>query len=60
MFYEKLVRMRNAHTDLDRKPESKRPFGRPICRWKVTVKTDFKEIVLEGFVWVWLAQDTEP
>jgi hypothetical protein len=52
--------MRNACRDLDRKPERKRPLGRPMYRWKDTVKTDFKEVIWEGLDWVCLAQGTEP
>jgi hypothetical protein len=46
------------HKDLDRKPERQRPLERPVCEWKDTMKTDFKEISLEGLDQVSLAQDT--
>jgi hypothetical protein len=30
-----------------------------MCRWKDTIKTDFKEIIWDGLDWVSLAWDTE-
>jgi hypothetical protein len=53
------MRMRNAYKDMDRKPERKRPLGRPVCRRKDAVKMDFKEIVWEDLDWVCVAKDTE-
>jgi hypothetical protein len=35
--------MTNAYKILVRKPEGKRPFGRPKCRWKSNIKTGLKE-----------------
>jgi hypothetical protein len=39
---------------LVRKPEGKRPLGRPRCRWEDGIKTDLREIgfgVWIGFDW---------
>jgi hypothetical protein len=38
-------------------PEGKRPLGRPRNRWEGNVKTDLREIGLNGSNWIWLAQD---
>jgi hypothetical protein len=34
----------NAHRVLSRKPEGKRPLGRPLRRWEDNIKMDLKEI----------------
>jgi hypothetical protein len=36
--------MRNACKLIARKPEEKRPFGGPRCRWKVNSKMGLREI----------------
>jgi hypothetical protein len=51
--------MRNIYKDLDRTSERGGQLGRPVCKWKDTIKTDFKEIVWEGLNWVCLAKDTD-
>jgi len=33
--------MRGAYRDLVRKPEEKRPLGRPVLRWEDNIKIDF-------------------
>jgi hypothetical protein len=38
-----------VHRVLVRKPEGKRPLGRPRCRWKDYIKWIFRK--LEGVVW---------
>jgi len=35
---------RGAHSVLVKKPEGKRPFGRPMCRWD-NIKMDLKEVL---------------
>jgi hypothetical protein len=37
-----------------RKPEGKRPLGRPRRRWKDNIKTDLREIGWDGMVWIGL------
>jgi hypothetical protein len=46
------VGMRNAYRIFVRKPEEKRPRGRPRLRWEVKVRIDFKgnKMVLCGLV----------
>jgi hypothetical protein len=54
------VRIRIIYKGLDKTSEGEGQLGRPVCRWKETIKTDFKEIIWEGLDWVCLAQDAEP
>jgi hypothetical protein len=41
------------------KPEGKRPLGRPRRRWEDGMRTDLREIGLEGVEWAQLAQDRD-
>jgi hypothetical protein len=50
---------RNAYSLLVGKPESKRPQGRPRCRWVDNIKTDHGEIGWDGRNWTDLAQDCD-
>jgi hypothetical protein len=47
----------NANRLLVRKPEGRRPLGRPRCRWVDNIKMDFGEIIWDGVDWIGLAQD---
>jgi hypothetical protein len=40
--------MRIIYKDLDRTSEREGQLGGPVSRWKDTIKTDFKEIIVEG------------
>jgi hypothetical protein len=51
--------MRNAYKILVRKPERKRPLGRPRCRCKGNVRMDLREIGCVGVNWMQLAQDRD-
>jgi hypothetical protein len=51
--------MRNAYETLVRKPEWKRLLERPSHRWKDNIRTDLREIVLEGVDRMHLAQDRD-
>jgi hypothetical protein len=42
-----------------RKPEGKRPLGRPRRRWEDNSKMDLKEVGCRGMEWVDLAQDRD-
>jgi hypothetical protein len=47
--------MRNACNILVRKPEGKRPLGRPSHRWEDNIRMDLREIerkILAGFIWL--------
>jgi hypothetical protein len=48
---------RNAHRILVRKPEGKRPLGRPRCKWESNIQMDLREIGWGGMDWIDLAQD---
>jgi len=44
---------------LDRKPEGKRPRGRPRHRWKDNITMAVKEIGWEGLDWIHVDQDRD-
>jgi hypothetical protein len=44
----------NSYKILIRKPERKKPIGRPRCRWDDSIKIDHKEIVCEDVNWILL------
>jgi hypothetical protein len=48
---------RNVYRILVRKPEGKRPLGRPRCGWIDNIKMDLLEIGLSFVDWIGLAQD---
>jgi hypothetical protein len=48
---------RNVYRLLVRKPEGKRPLGRPRRRWINNIKMDLSEIWLSFVDWIGLAQD---
>jgi hypothetical protein len=51
--------MINAYKILVGKPESKKPLGKPRCRWEENTKMDLRKMELEGVDWVHLAQDRD-
>jgi hypothetical protein len=51
--------MRCAYENVDRKPEGKRPLGRPRHLWKDNIKTDHKEIGWERVDCINLAKDSD-
>ena len=50
---------RGLHRVLVRKPEGKRPLGRPRCRWEDNIKMDLQEVGCRGVDWIELAQDRD-
>ena len=48
---------RGIYRVLVRKPEGKRPLGRPRRRREYNIKMDFQEVGCEGMDWIDLAQD---
>jgi hypothetical protein len=48
---------RNVYRLLVRKPEGKRPLGRPRSRWICNIKMDLLETGLSVVDWIGLAQD---
>jgi hypothetical protein len=50
---------RNAYRILLRKPEGKRPLGRPRRRWVDNIKIDLREIEWNCMDWIDLTQDRD-
>jgi hypothetical protein len=48
---------RGVYRVLVGRPESKRPLGRPRCRWEDNIKMDLREVGIDGTNWIQLAQD---
>jgi hypothetical protein len=48
---------RNVYRLLVRKPEGKRPLGRPRRRWMDNIEMDLAEMECGGVVWIGVAQD---
>jgi hypothetical protein len=48
---------RGVYRILVGKSEGKRPQGRPRRRWEDNIKTDLREIGIDGTNWIQLAQD---
>jgi hypothetical protein len=51
----RMGRGRSIHRVLVGRPEGKRPLGRPRHRWEDNIKTDLREIVIDGVNWIQLA-----
>jgi len=50
---------RGIYRVLVRKPERKRPLGRPRHRWEDNIKMDLQEVGCVGMDWIELAQDRD-
>jgi hypothetical protein len=48
---------RGVYRVLVRRPEGKRPLGRPRRRWEDNIKLDLREVGISGANWIQLAQD---
>jgi hypothetical protein len=55
----RLGEIRGVYRVLVRKPEGKRPLGRPKCRWEDNIKMDIQEVGCGGMDWIELAQDKD-
>jgi hypothetical protein len=53
------VQKRNVYRLLVRKPEGKRPLGRPRRRWVDNIKMDLLEMGWGAVDWIGLAQDRD-
>ena len=51
----RMEKFRNACRVLVRKPESKRPLGRPRRRWEDNIKMDLREVGCDPRNWIALA-----
>jgi hypothetical protein len=52
-----IVEGRGVYSVLVRRPEGKRPLGRPRRKGEHNIKMDLREIGIDGANWIWLAQD---
>ena len=50
---------RGVHRVLVKKPEGKRPFGRPRRRWEYNINMDLQEVGVGSGDWMDLAQDRD-
>jgi len=50
---------RGAYRFLVRKPEGRRPLGRPRRRWVDNIRTDLQEVRRGYMDWIGLAQDRD-
>ena len=50
---------RGVYSILVRKPEGKRPLGRPRRRWEYNIKMDLQEVGCGVMDWIDLAQDKD-
>jgi hypothetical protein len=50
---------RNSYMILVRKPEAKRPVGRPRRRWVDNIKMDLRELGWDGVDWINMTQDRD-
>jgi hypothetical protein len=50
---------RGVYKVLVRKPEGKRPLGRPRRRWEENIKTDLQEVGCRDMDWMEMAQDRD-
>jgi hypothetical protein len=46
---------RGVYRALIRRPEGKRPLGRPRCKWEDNIKMDLRDIGIDGANWIQLA-----
>jgi hypothetical protein len=50
---------RGVYKVLVKRPEGKRPLGRPRRRWEDNIKMDLREMEIDGANWIELAQDKD-
>jgi len=50
---------RGVYRVLVGKPEEKRPFERPWCRWEDNIKMDLQDLACGGMDWFELALDRD-
>ena len=56
--FSKYGTSRNAYRVLVRKPEGRRPLGRPRRRWEV-IRMDLREVGCDPGVWIHLTEDRD-
>ena len=55
----RMEQFRNAYGVLVGKPESKKPLGRPRCRWEDNIKMDLREVGCDPRNWIAFAEDRD-
>ena len=55
----RIVEKGGVYRALVRKPEGKRPLGRPSRRWEDNIKMDPQEVGCKGMDWIDLAHDRD-
>ena len=55
----RMEQFRNAYRVLVRKPEGKRPLGRPRRRWDYNIEMDLREVGCDAGDWVDVARDRD-
>ena len=58
-FFRVIKSRRMRWAVLVRKPEGKRPLGRPRCRWEDNIKVNLQEVGYGGMNWIDVAQDRD-
>jgi hypothetical protein len=56
---ERLGKERGVYRVWVRKPEGRRPLGRPMRRWEDNIRVDLQEVRCGGMDWSGLAQDRD-
>jgi hypothetical protein len=54
-----MAESRGVYRGLVKKPEGKRPLGRPRHRWEDNIEMDLQEVGCGGMDWIGLAQDRD-
>jgi hypothetical protein len=54
-----MAEVRGAYNILARRPEGRRPLGRPRRRWEDNIKMDLSEIRFGDVDWIHRAQDRD-
>jgi hypothetical protein len=50
---------RGVYRFLVRKPEGKRPLGKPRCIWEGNIKMDLQKVGCGGMYWIELTQERD-
>jgi hypothetical protein len=58
-YVEHMGEVRGAYNILVRRPEGRRPLGRPRSRWEGNIKLDLREIGFGDVDWIHWAQDRD-
>jgi len=51
--------IKGVYSVLLKKPDGKKPLGRPRHRWEDNIKMDLQEVGCEGMDWIDVAQDRD-